>query len=222
MNKKIKFYDVILGLFVASLIISNVVSAKILKLGPFTFDGGTILFPLVYIFGDIFTEVYGYAKARRIIWIGFMANLLMAGVFMAVGRLAPAEGWENQSAYEAILGMVPRIVVASLTAYLAGEFLNSYIMAKIKIFTKGKKLYLRTISSTLIGQAVDTLLFVVIAFAGVLPASLLFTIVVSNYIFKCGVEILFTPITYKVIGLLKRAEEQEVFDYHTNFNPFKY
>ncbi|HBC47794.1 MAG TPA: transporter, partial [candidate division Zixibacteria bacterium] len=167
--KKYKYYDIILGLFVAVLLISNVASSKILKLGPFTFDGGTILFPVSYIFGDILTEVYGYRNSRRVIWTGFFAALLMSLTFIAVGKLPPASGWENQDAYEKILGLTPRIVIASLVAYFAGEFSNSYTLAKMKILTKGKWLWSRTISSTIIGEGVDTLLFVTIAFYGVLP-----------------------------------------------------
>lgn len=217
-----KFYDIILGLFVVVLLISNVTSAKILKLGPFTFDGGTILFPLAYIFGDILTEVYGYKKSRRIIWLGFFANFLMAVVFILVGKLPPAPGWENQAAYDAILGWVPRIVIASLIAYWAGEFSNSFVLAKMKILTKGKWLFTRTIGSTIIGQIVDTGLFCLIAFAGQIPASLLLTVILSNYIFKVGVEVIFTPITYAVVGFLKKKEQMDVYDRGTNFNPFKF
>ena len=215
-----RYSDYILGSFVAVLLISNVVSAKILQLGPFTFDGGTILFPLTYIFGDIFTEVYGFKRARKIIWIGFISNLLMAAVFILVGKLPPAPGWENQQAYEVILGWVPRIVVASLIAYWAGEFLNSYIMAKMKIMTRGRWLFARTITSTLGGEALDTGLFCLIAFLGQIPFSLLGTVMLSNYFFKCGVEIVFTPFTYRIVNFLKRQEKMDPFDIHTDFNPF--
>jgi queuosine precursor transporter len=218
--RRYKYYDIILGLFVAVLLISNVASSKILKLGPFTFDGGTILFPISYIFGDILTEVYGYRNSRRVIWTGFFAALLMSVTFIIVGKLPPAAGWGNQEAYEKILGLTPRIVIASLVAYFAGEFSNSYTLAKMKIMTRGKWLWSRTIGSTVVGEGVDTLLFVTIAFYGVLPNNLLFAVIISNYIFKVGFEAAFTPLTYLAVGFLKRSEEVDTYDYETNFNPF--
>jgi queuosine precursor transporter len=218
--RRYKYYDIILGLFVAVLLISNVASSKILKLGPFTFDGGTILFPISYIFGDILTEVYGYRNSRRVIWTGFFAALLMSLTFIIVGKLPAAGGWANQDAYDKILGLTPRIVIASLVAYFSGEFSNSYTLAKMKILTKGKWLWTRTIGSTIVGEGVDTLLFVIIAFYGVLPDSLLVTVIISNYIFKVGFEVAFTPATYLVVGFLKRSEEIDIYDYKTNFNPF--
>jgi len=217
---RFRYFDIILGLFVAVLLISNVASTKILQFGPFTFDGGTLLFPIVYIFGDILTEVYGYKRSRRVIWTGFFAALLMSAVFMLVGKLPAATDWVNQDAYDKILGLTPRIVIASLIAYFAGEFSNSYTLAKMKIFTKGKHLWSRTIGSTVLGEGIDTVLFVLIAFAGVLPASLLLTIIISNYIFKVGLETLATPITYYVVNKLKKKEGVDVYDEKTNFNPF--
>lgn len=219
--KTYKYFDIILGLFVAVLLISNIASTKILKLGPFSFDGGTIIFPLAYIFGDILTEVYGYNKSRRVIWLGFFSAMLLSVVLMIVGYLPAAEGWANQEAYQKILGLTPRIVLASLIAYLAGEFSNSFILAKMKVLTKGKWLWARTIGSTLVGEGLDTLLFVTIAFWGVLPASLLIAVIISNYIFKCGVEIIFTPLTYKTVGFLKKKEDEDYYDKQTDFNPFK-
>ena len=215
-----KYYDIILGLFVAVLLISNVASSKILDLGPFTFDGGTILFPISYIFGDILTEVYGYKASRRVIWTGFAAALLMSLTFILVGKLPPAADWGNQDAYEKILGLTPRIVIASLVAYFAGEFSNSFTLAKMKILTRGKWLWSRTIGSTVIGEGVDTLLFVMIAFYGVLPESLLVSVIISNYIFKVGFEVILTPLTYLVVKFLKRNEDVDIYDYKTNFNPF--
>ncbi|MCD6518845.1 MAG: queuosine precursor transporter [Anaerolineae bacterium] len=216
-----RYFDLVMASFVAVLMISNVASSKILDFGPFTFDGGTLLFPLSYIFGDVLTEVYGYARSRRVIWTGFAATLLMAGTFALVGALPPAEGWEHQEAYEAILGMTPRIVVASLIAYFAGEFSNSWVLAKMKILTRGRWLWTRTIASTLVGEGVDTLLFVMIAFYGALPNALLWSVVASNYVFKCGLEALATPLTYQVVNALKRAEQEDYYDYDTDFNPFK-
>lgn len=212
--------DTITAFFVAVLLISNVASTKILDLGIFTFDGGTILFPLSYIFGDILTEVYGYSRSRKVIWLGFISAFLMSIIFLVVGKLPPATGWENQEAYEKILGLTPRIVAASLIAYFSGEFSNSFVLAKMKIVTKGKVLWSRTIGSTLVGEFVDTILFILIAFGGILEWRLLFTVIVSNYIFKTGVEIVFTPLTYRIVNFLKRVEKEDYYDYHTNFNPF--
>jgi hypothetical protein len=219
---KFKYFDVIIGLFVSVLLISNVASAKIVKLGPFDLDGGTILFPLAYIFGDIFTEVYGYKKTRRIIWIGFFVNILMALTFIGIGKLPSALGWDNQGAYNAILGWVPRIVVASVLAYWFGEFSNSFILAKMKILTKGKWLWTRTIGSTFVGEFFDTIIFCLIAFWGNVSGSLLLSIILSNYIFKVGVEIILTPITYKIVKFLKHHEQVDTFDYGTKFNPLNF
>jgi queuosine precursor transporter len=219
-RKAYKYFDLIMALFVAVLLISNIASTKILKFGPFTFDGGTLLFPISYIFGDILTEVYGYRRSRRVIWAGFGAAGLMVAFLALVGALPPAEGWEHQAAYEAILGATPRIVLGSLIAYFAGEFSNSYTLAKMKILTQGRWLWTRTIGSTLVGQGVDTLLFVTIAFAGTLPWPLFWSIVLSNYLFKCGLEAAMTPATYQVTNFLKRSEQEDVYDTDTDFNPF--
>jgi uncharacterized integral membrane protein (TIGR00697 family) len=219
-NRSYKYLDYITGIFVAVLLISNTASVKILNLGWFAFDGGTILFPLAYIFGDILTEVYGYRRSRRVIWTGFFSIILMAAVYAIVGYLPAAEGWGMQDAYISILGIVPRIVLASIIAYFAGEFSNSYILAKMKVWMNGKYLWMRTISSTIVGEGVDTALFVLIAFAGTMPTSLLIAIIVSNYIFKVGVEVLFTPITYAIVNFLKRKEHEDYYDKNTNFNPF--
>lgn len=219
--KAFKHLDTITVLFVTVLLISNVASTKIVAFGPFTFDGGTILFPLSYIFGDILTEVYGYARSRKVIWLGFFAALLMSAVFIIVGALPPAADWSGQAAYEQILGLTPRIVIASLIAYFAGEVANSFTLAKLKIFTQGKRLWTRTIGSTLIGQILDTGLFITIAFANVFPNELLWTLIVSNYVFKCGVEILFTPVTYWITGWLKQQEREDYYDRDTDFNPFR-
>lgn len=220
-QKNYKHLDAIIALFVAVILISNVASTKILNFGFFTFDGGTLLFPLSYIFGDILTEVYGYRRSRKVIWLGFGAAFLASAVFMIVGKLPPAAGWENQEAYDKILGLTPRLVLASLIAYFAGEFSNSYILAKMKIWMRGRRLWARTIGSTLVGEGVDTMLFILIAFWGLLPAGLIAILVISNYFFKVGVEILFTPATYKIIKWLKRSEGEDYYDYKTNFNPFK-
>jgi hypothetical protein len=218
---KFRYLDIVTAIFVTVLILSNISSSKILSLGWFSFDGGTIIFPLAYIFGDILTEVYGYASARRVIWIGFAMNLLMVIVFYFVTKLPPAGDWGGQTAFASILGVVPRIVLGSFVAYLCGEFLNSYILAKLKIKTNGKMLWLRTIGSTIVGQLFDTTIFLLIAFAGILPWNLIWIIWVSNYIFKIGTEIILLPITYHVVGWLKKKEEVDHYDTDTNFNPVK-
>jgi len=215
-----RYLEIITGIFVAVILISNIASTKILLLGPFTFDGGTLLFPVSYIFGDILTEVYGYKASRRVIWTGFLSVLGMSAVLWIVGVLPAADGWPYQEAYHNILMYTPRIAVASLIAFFAGEFSNSAILAKMKILTEGRYLWTRTIGSTLVGEGVDTLLFCVIAFAGTLPNNLLIAIIVSNYIFKVGIEIVATPATYMLVGFLKKREEMDVYDRGTNFNPF--
>jgi uncharacterized integral membrane protein (TIGR00697 family) len=220
MQKNYKYLGTISVFFVSVLLISNVASTKIVDLKWFVFDGGTLLFPLSYIFGDILTEVYGYKNSRSVIWMGFFMALLMSIIFIVVGKLPAASGWNNQTAYDAILGLTPRIVCASLIAYFFGEFSNSFILAKMKILTKGKWLWTRTIGSTVVGELVDSALFIMIAFFGILPGSLLLTLIISNYLFKTAVEILFTPITYKVIKFLKIKESEDYYDVDTNFNPF--
>ena len=206
-----KYLDLITALFVTVLLISNVASTKILQLGPFTFDGGTILFPLSYIFGDVLTEVYGYRRSRRVIWIGFGCAALLVLVLSIVGALPPAADWEHQEAYEVILGATPRIVLGSLIAYFAGEFSNSYVLARMKVWSQGRWLWTRTVGSTVVGQAVDTTLFVTIAFAGTLPWPLFWSIIASNYVFKVGLEAAMTPVTYRVTGFLKQAENADVY-----------
>lgn len=212
--------DTIATAFVAVLLISNIASTKILELGPFTFDGGTLLFPLSYIFGDILTEVYGFKRSRRVIWQGFAASAVMAGTLAAVGALPPSPGWPHQDAYDAILGLTPRLVAASLVAYFAGEFSNAVILARMKVRMEGRHLWMRTIGSTVVGQAVDTGLFVILAFWGVVEPDVLIRIAVSNYVFKCGIEALFTPATYAITGYLKRSEGVDFYDRGTRFNPF--
>jgi len=220
MEKSYKYLNAISVFFVAVLLISNVASSKIVDLKWFVFDAGTLLFPLSYIFGDILTEVYGYKKSKSVIWLGFISIFVMAVVFMVVGALPAASDWNNQDAYNKILGLTPRIVLASLIAYFCGSFLNSFVLAKLKVATKGKFLWVRTISSTIIGEGVDSFIFVIIAFFGILPTSLLITIIISNYLFKTAVEILFTPITYRVVAFLKKREHEDYYDQQTNFNPF--
>lgn len=216
-----RYLAFITAFFSVVLVLSNIASSKILSLGWFSFDGGTILFPLSYIFGDILTEVYGYARSRKVIWTGFFMNILMVAVFFIVGKLPPAFDWGNQAAYDAILGVVPRIVAGSLCAYLFGEFINSYMLAKMKIWHKGKYFGLRAIGSTLVGEFFDTSIFLFIAFAGLLPWNLIWIIWVSNYIFKVGIEVILLPLTYRVVAFLKKKENEDYYDRDTDFNPIK-
>ncbi len=220
-NSQVSWFAVITGIFVAVLIISNLASTKIVHLWRFTFDGGTLLFPISYIFGDILTEVFGYARSRLTIWTGFAANILMAGTLGLVAILPSDPSWPWQDAFRALFGLVPNIVVASLIAYVVGEFTNSYILAKLKLRTHGRMLWLRTIGSTLVGEFVDTVLFVGIAFAGTLSIPLMVSVAISNYIFKVGIEVIMTPITYLVANRLKRTTGEDAFDAHTSFTPFR-
>jgi uncharacterized integral membrane protein (TIGR00697 family) len=220
-NTTYRYFDILVALFVAVLLISNVASTKILTLWKFTFDGGTILFPLSYIFGDILTEVYGFRRSRRVIWLGFFSALLMSLVLYVVQILPPASDWPNQQAFETLLGFLPRIVLASLIAYFMGEFSNSVTLSLLKIRTNGKFLWVRTIGSTMIGEGIDTIVFCMVAFYGALPDNLLWKVIISNYVFKCSVEIIFTPLTYIIVAFLKKKEKIDVFDYGVNYNPFK-
>lgn len=215
-----KLFPFVMVAFVVVLLLSNTVAVKVTQLGPFYFDGATVLFPLSYIFGDILTEVYGYKRSRVVVWSGFVACAFMAFIYWLIGVLPSAPDWSNQGAYNAILGQTPRIVLASLIAYFCGEFVNSFVLAKMKILTRGRWLWTRTIGSTVVGQAVDSSLFVVIAFAGVIPGAALLHMAASNYIFKTCYEAAATPLTYGVCGWLKRVEQEDYFDHGTNFNPF--
>ncbi len=217
-----RYIDVMTASFVAVLLLSNIGSTKIVEVGPFTFDGGTVLFPLAYIFGDILTEVYGFRRSRRVIWIGFFWIAAAAGFFALLDALPSAPGYELGESFRAILGQAPRIVLASLVAFWAGEFVNSTVLARLKVLTGGRWLWTRTLGSTVVGQAVDTALFLAIAFWGVLPIDLLVAVFVSNYVFKIGIEILMTPATYAIVGKLKRDEGVDVYDRETDFNPFRW
>ncbi len=232
-KKDYRYFDLIMVAFVTVLVVSNIASsAKIVDLGfslfgvPLAFDAGTILFPVSYIFGDILTEVYGYKRSRRVIWAGFFALALSAAVFWLIQRIpgeATWQGYAGDAAYSAILGGMSSggILLGSLAGYWSGEFSNSYILAKLKIWTAGRHLWLRTIASTLVGQGVDTIAFVTVAsLLGVFPWSLFITLTLTNYLFKCGVEALMTPFTYIIVGRLKRVENEDFYDRGTNFNPF--
>lgn len=215
-----KYFDVVSCMFVAIYLISQIASTKLFAVGPFAFPGAIVIFPLAYIFGDVLTEVYGFARTRKVIWVGFVAAILMSFVLMVVQYLPPAPSWQFQKSYEQILGFVPRVVIGSIAAFWAGEFVNSYVLAKMKVLTHGRMLWTRTIGSTVIGQAIDSIVFAIIAFAGTVPASVLISIVGSLYLFKVFYEILATPMTYFVVNLLKRAEGIDVYDHETDFSPF--
>lgn len=214
-----KYFDIILAFFVAVLLISNIGATKLIEIGPFITDGGAILFPIAYIFGDIFTEVYGYRKARRAILVGFAAMVLVAATFLVVQYLPPAADYTNQAAFEAVLGFVPRIVLASLAGFLVGQFVNSVVLAKLKVKTKGKYLGVRLIGSTVFGELADTIVFCTIAFYGVITGGTFLNYVLVGIAYKISVEIIFLPITYRVIAMLKKREGIDVYDKKTNFNP---
>jgi uncharacterized integral membrane protein (TIGR00697 family) len=231
--KSFRYFDIIMVAFVAVLLISNIASNKIVWFGQLSdfrlaFDGGTILFPLSYIFGDVLTEVYGYKRSRRVIWMGFGAAALMALVLWVVSLLpADPTAGEQTAVFNTALGSTPYIVIGSLVAFWAGEFSNSFVLAKMKVATKGRWLWMRTIGSTLVGEGIDTILFTTIAFAlggallgAPMEGSLFWSIVIANYVFKVGVEVLFTPITYLIVGFLKRVEHEDYYDVNTDFNPF--
>jgi uncharacterized integral membrane protein (TIGR00697 family) len=185
------------------------------------FGAGILFFPLGYVIGDVLTEVYGYARARRVIWAGFAALLFMAFMSWVVVALPPAPGWEGQAAYESVFGQVWRIVIASITAFWAGEFVNSYVMARMKIWTGGKHLWSRTIGSTVVGQGVDSIIFYPLAFWGLWSQEQVISVMITNWLLKVGWEVVLTPATYVVVGWLKRKEGVDIFDEGTNFSPFK-
>ena len=231
--KQYRYFDVIMALFVGVLLSSNIASsAKIVDLGisilglRLSFDGGTLLFPLSYIFGDVLTEVYGYARARRVIWTGFLCAAALSLCLWLLSLMPGDAQWNDYAGdekFNAILGGVSSggIIVASLLAYFLGEFSNSYILAKMKIWTQGRLLWMRTIGSTIVGEAVDSVGFVSIAtFFGVFPWSLFLNLVIANYLFKVAIEVLFTPVTYRIVSFLKSTEHEDVYDRQTNFNPF--
>ena len=217
-----RYFDFMMAAFVAILLLSNVIgAAKPAQLWGFTFGAGILFFPLSYLLGDILTEVYGYARARRCVWAGFGAVLFMAFMSWVVVSLPPAPGWAGQAAYESVFGQVPRIVLASVAAFWAGEFVNAFVMAKMKIATQGKHLWTRTIGSTFFGQGVDSLIFYPLAFLGVWTTANVLTVMVTNWALKVAWEALLTPVTYAVVGFLKRREGVDVFDEGTSFTPFR-
>jgi uncharacterized integral membrane protein (TIGR00697 family) len=233
MSRQFKYLDALTTTFVVVLLVANLIAQKLIRIGPiplggsvqipaFTTSGAMVLFPITYIFGDIFTEIYGYAASRRAIWLGFFGTALMYAVSALVIALPADPAFKNQQAFVAVFGILPRILVASLIAFWAGEFANSFTMAKLKLLTRGKYLWTRTVGSTVVGQAVDTTLVIVLTFAGRAPAHTLAQIIVVGYLLKVAYEVVATPVTYLVIHWLKRAEGVDTFDKHTNFNPFRF
>lgn len=220
--RQFRYYDLLVHVFVVLLLISNLVGQKITKIGPVTVGGAQLLFPLTYIFGDVFTEVYGYAGSRRAIWIGFFASALLSLMCIFMVWLPPAPGWPNQEAYRTVFYQVPRMVVASLIAYWCGEFANSFVLAKMKMSTGGKYLWMRTVGSTVVGQAVDTSIFMILAFGGSLTHALIAELIFWGYLFKVVYEAVATPMTYAVVNFLKRHEGVDTFDKRTSFNPFRH
>ena len=225
--KRYRYYDFIMAAFVTILILSNLVAAAkaatldLPIIGAVTFGAGILFFPISYIIGDVLTEVYGYARARRVVWAGFAAMIFMAVSTQIIVAMPPAERWHDQAHYEAIFGQTPRIVMASIIAFWAGEFANAYVMAKMKLWTKGKHLWSRTIGSTFVGQGVDSLIFYPVAFWGLWDQDVLVSVAIFAWLTKVVWEALLTPVTYKAVAWLKTREHEDVFDTDTDFTPFK-
>jgi len=215
-----KYLDLLINIFVVVLIVSNLVAQKFTQFGPFKVSAAQLLFPITYIFGDVFTEVYGYSASRRAIWTGFMGSAVMTGMGLFAIWLPAAPEFKNQAAFEALFGVVPRIVAGSLIAYWAGEFANSLTVAKMKLWTNGRFLWTRTVGSTIVGQAVDTTIVVCFIFYDQ-PIGIIWQIIYSGYLFKVVYEVVATPLTYVIVNGLKRAEGVDFFDRATNFNPFR-
>jgi hypothetical protein len=216
-----RYYDLVMAAFVTVLLCANLIGAsKVAHLGGFTFGAGVLFFPLSYVFGDVLTEVYGYARARKVVWAGFGAMAFASVMSWVVLAFPPAPGWPHQEAFQTVFGNTPRIVLASLVAYFCGEFANSYVLARLKVRTEGRWLWLRTIGSTIVGEGIDSLIFYPLAFVGVWSNELVLTVMATNYLFKVGWEAAITPVTYRIVGFLKRAEAEDYYDRDTDFTPF--
>jgi uncharacterized integral membrane protein (TIGR00697 family) len=216
-----RYYDLVMAAFVTVLLCANVIgAAKVAEVSGFVFGAGVLFFPISYVFGDILTEVYGYARARKVVWAGFGALAFASFMSWAVLAFPPAPGWPHQAAYETVFGATPRIVLASLVAYFCGEFCNSFVLAKMKLATSGRHLWTRTIGSTIVGEAVDSAVFYPLAFLFVWETDLVLRVMLSNYLLKVLWEVAMTPFTYRIVNFLKRAESEDYFDRHTNFTPF--
>ena len=217
---RFKYLDTLVLIFVIILLISNLVAQKVCRLGPLTISGAELLFPATYIFSDIFTEVYGYQASRRAIWMGFFASALLSAAGALAVALPPDPGWHDQQAFATVFGFVPRFVAASLIAYWLGQFANSFTLAKLKLLTRGRWLWTRTIGSTVVGQAIDTCTVMFISFAGSVSRETMIRLILSSYLIKVTYETLATPMTYSVVRWLKRVEGVDAFDVKANFNPF--
>lgn len=224
-----RLFPALTGFFVTCLIVSNIIAIKPVAVGPFFLPAAIIIFPVSYILGDILTEVYGYRRARQVIWIGFACNALSAAAIYLSILMQPAPFWalahfsspdKSQDAYAAIFGFIPRLLIASFIAYLAGEFLNAFVMAKIKVAMQGRHLWVRTISSTLVAQLADSTIFITMAFYGILPSTVLANMIMTQWLTKSLYEALLTPLTYFAVSYIKRVEREDFYDYETNFNPF--
>jgi queuosine precursor transporter len=219
---KSRYFLYVAILFVAVLLISNTVAVKLIQIGPFILAGAVFIFPISYIFGDVLTEVYGYKSTQKVIYAGFAMLILMTACYTMVQLLPAAPFWaSNQAAYDTILGNIPRLVLASIVAFFFGEFCNSYVISRLKVITGGKRLWQRTISSTVVGQFVDSAIFTTIAFAGTIPTGALVVVAFSGYLFKVCYEILATPLTYIIVNKIKRAEGIDVYDHGVDYNMFK-
>jgi len=209
------------ALFITCLLTANVTASKLIAAGSLTLTAGIVIFPISYIVGDVLTEVWGYAATRKVIWLGFACNAIMVAAVWAGGALPPAPFWKGQPAYEEILGQTPRILAASFVAYLVGEFANAYVLARLKIATAGRWLWVRTIGSTIVGEGLDSLVFVTLAFTGTVASGSLVVIVINQWLIKVVYEALATPLTYAAVGYLKSRERLDTFDLHTDFNPLR-
>jgi uncharacterized integral membrane protein (TIGR00697 family) len=213
------WFVLIVAVFVTCLIIANIIAVKLIVVFGRVLPAGVVIFPVSYIVGDVLTEVYGYRRARRVIWLGFLCNLLAVAAIWTAQELPAASFWDGQAAYERILGYTPRLLVASFAAYLVGEFANSFVLARMKIATRGRWLWTRTISSTVVGQGLDSLVFITLAFGGTIPAADLREAVLTQWVAKSLYEAAATPLTYAVVTFLKRREGLDVYDHRTRFNP---
>jgi queuosine precursor transporter len=213
------YFLIVVVLYVTTLITANTVAIRVLDIGPFTADAGTLTFPIAYIVGDVLTEVYGYRIARRVIWLGFIANVIAVGVFQMALRLPSVDDPAFQEAFRMVFSATPRILLASMAAYLVGSFMNAFVLARLKVITEGRWLWMRTIGSTVLGEGLDTVVFVFIAFWGVFPGEIIWAMLYTNWIVKIGIEVLATPVTYQVINAFKKKEQVDVYDIHTDFNP---
>jgi len=224
-NQKIPTYSLFFilccTLFITSLLTANIIAVKIINIFGYFLPAGIIVFPISYILSDVLTEVYGYSKARTVIWLGFLANLLFVLFVMVAQALPPAPFWKNQSAFEATLGYTPRLLFASFAGYLVGSFSNSFVLSRMKIFTKGRWLWMRTIGSTVVGEGLDSLFFISLAFLGTVSERVLLSMIVSQWLFKTFYETIVTPLTYLVVSFIKNKEKMDIYDYKTNYNPFR-